>query len=92
MAQHSTSPPAFAASLNSSEKSLPAYDTKGDVKPDLASGELDSASASLAGEETYAFDDSRKLGITSSVFLILNKMIGTGSVYPPSPYPYPHHN
>ena len=30
-------------------------------------------------ENTYAFDDSRKLGITGSVFLILNKMIGTGS-------------
>ena len=30
-------------------------------------------------ENTYAYDDSRKLGITGSVFLILNKMIGTGS-------------
>jgi hypothetical protein len=32
-------------------------------------------------EKTYAYDDSRKLGITGSVFLILNKMIGTGSMY-----------
>lgn len=32
-------------------------------------------------EKTYAYDDSRKLGITGSVFLILNKMIGTGSTY-----------
>lgn len=30
-------------------------------------------------EEVFQFEDSRKLGITSSVFLILNKMIGTGS-------------
>lgn len=32
-------------------------------------------------ENTYAYDDSRKLGVTGSVFLILNKMIGTGSTY-----------
>ena len=30
-------------------------------------------------ENTYAYDDSRKLGVTGAVFLILNKMIGTGS-------------
>jgi len=30
-------------------------------------------------EQKYAFEDSRKLGVTGSVFLILNKMIGTGS-------------
>ena len=35
--------------------------------------------ASVQNENTYAFDDSRKLGVTGSVFLILNKMIGTGS-------------
>ena len=35
---------------------------------------------SLAGEVVYKFDESRKLGITSSIFLILNKMIGTGSM------------
>lgn len=42
--------------------------------------------SSVKAEEVYAFDDSRKLGITSSVFLIINKMIGTGSefsIYPP---------
>jgi hypothetical protein len=32
-------------------------------------------------ENTYAYDDSRKLGVTGAVFLILNKMIGTGSMY-----------
>jgi len=30
-------------------------------------------------DNTYAYDDSRKLGVTGAVFLILNKMIGTGS-------------
>ncbi|PVH93286.1 high-affinity methionine permease-like protein [Periconia macrospinosa] len=35
-------------------------------------------------ENTYAFDDSRKLGVTGSVFLILNKMIGTGIFSTPS--------
>lgn len=41
-----------------------------------------------AEEETgvvnkYTFSEKRKIGITGSVFLILNKMIGTGSM--PSP-------
>ncbi|KAI5777735.1 amino acid/polyamine transporter I [Geopyxis carbonaria] len=35
-------------------------------------------------EQVFAYDDSRKLGITSSVFLILNKMIGTGIFSTPS--------
>lgn len=30
-------------------------------------------------EEIFEIDDSQKLGVTSAVFLILNKMIGTGS-------------
>jgi hypothetical protein len=30
-------------------------------------------------DKTYTYDDSRKLGVTGAVFLILNKMIGTGS-------------
>lgn len=34
---------------------------------------------SVADEQVFQYDDSRKLGIVSSVFLILNKMIGTGS-------------
>ncbi|KAK4465399.1 high-affinity methionine permease [Cladorrhinum samala] len=32
----------------------------------------------------YAYDDSRKLGVTGAVFLILNKMIGTGIFSTPS--------
>lgn len=35
-------------------------------------------------EQTYAFDDSRKIGITGAGFLILNKMIGTGIFSTPS--------
>ena len=29
--------------------------------------------------QTYAYSEDRKIGITGAVFLILNKMIGTGS-------------
>lgn len=29
--------------------------------------------------QKYEFDESRKIGVTGAVFLILNKMIGTGS-------------
>jgi amino acid transporter len=35
-------------------------------------------------EKTYSYTDSRKLGVTGSVFLILNKMIGTGIFSTPS--------
>lgn len=40
----------------------------------------DYGNAVVQEDSTYAYDDSRKLGITGSVFLILNKMIGTGSM------------
>ena len=32
--------------------------------------------------ETYAYSEDRKIGVTGAVFLILNKMIGTGSEQP----------
>lgn len=35
-------------------------------------------------ENKYAYDDSRKMGVTGAVFLILNKMIGTGIFSTPS--------
>ena len=40
--------------------------------------------AAVQEEKTYAYDDDRKLGITGSVFVILNKMIGTGIFSTPS--------
>jgi hypothetical protein len=33
---------------------------------------------SVQNQEVYAYDESRKIGVTGAVFLILNKMIGTG--------------
>lgn len=36
-------------------------------------------SSSVEGAQVFRFAESRKLGVTSSLFLILNKMIGTGS-------------
>jgi hypothetical protein len=38
----------------------------------------------VGDEETYQYDESRKIGITGAVFLILNKMIGTGIFSTPS--------
>lgn len=46
--------------------------------------ELGAEDASVVDENVYHFEESRKLGVTSSVFLILNKMIGTGSQKPSS--------
>lgn len=37
---------------------------------------------SIQDQETYAYDESRKIGVTGAVFLILNKMIGTGGMPP----------
>lgn len=34
---------------------------------------------SVQTDQVYAYDDSQKLGYTGTVFVILNKMIGTGS-------------
>ncbi|EWC44884.1 hypothetical protein DRE_00943 [Drechslerella stenobrocha 248] len=50
-------------------------------------GELpvyDGPDAEVRAEQSYVFDDSRKIGITGAGFLILNKMIGTGIFSTPS--------
>ena len=39
------------------------------------------APSQVGEDHTYSYTDSRKLGVTGSVFLILNKMIGTGSKF-----------
>lgn len=43
-----------------------------DSPPDYASGQVQD-------EQAFKFSESRKIGVTGAVFLILNKMIGTGS-------------
>lgn len=43
------------------------------------SNEAGSTDGAVKTQETYAYDESRKIGVTGAVFLILNKMIGTGS-------------
>ncbi|KIV95112.1 hypothetical protein PV10_02802 [Exophiala mesophila] len=48
------------------------------------SADYDAADASSLEDVTFKFDDSRKLGTTGAVFLILNKMIGTGIFSTPS--------
>ena len=47
----------------------PRYDEEGQV----------SDNASTIDATTYAYTEDRKIGVTGAVFLILNKMIGTGS-------------
>ncbi|KAK7732413.1 hypothetical protein SLS63_005091 [Diaporthe eres] len=43
-----------------------------ETPPDYASGQVQD-------EQAFKFSESRKIGVTGAVFLILNKMIGTGS-------------
>ena len=59
----------------------PDVDKKAKVAEDLGPLPPNYDDGTVQEEKTYAYDDSRKLGITGSVFLILNKMIGTGSMY-----------
>jgi hypothetical protein len=40
---------------------------------------------SVQDDQAYIYDDKQKLGYTATVFVILNKMIGTGSRYMDSP-------
>lgn len=42
-------------------------------------------SSSVITAEEFAYSDDRKIGVTGAVFLILNKMIGTGSMCCPYP-------
>jgi hypothetical protein len=49
----------------------------GDKVHDSADG-IASSDASI-DQQTYAYSEDRKIGITGAAFLILNKMIGTGS-------------
>ncbi|KAL1851095.1 hypothetical protein Daus18300_012642 [Diaporthe australafricana] len=48
-----------------------------DTPPDYASGQVQD-------EQAFKFSESRKIGVTGAVFLILNKMIGTGIFSTPS--------
>lgn len=49
------------------------------VKHASSSTDTDSA----VDGQTFAYSEDRKIGVTGAVFLILNKMIGTGSEYAP---------
>jgi hypothetical protein len=44
-----------------------------------ATGDAPPAYDSETGAQAFAYSEKRKYGVTGAVFLILNKMIGTGS-------------
>ena len=55
-----------------------------DSSPDYAGGQVQD-------EQAFKFSESRKIGVTGAVFLILNKMIGTGSEHSPGRKGSPWH-
>jgi hypothetical protein len=74
--------------LNTKRQADMAVDEKdiahpGDVKAGSSGDEEGRAAApdnsSLIDAEEFAYSEDRRIGITGAVFLILNKMIGTGS-------------
>ena len=62
-------------------------DRKGDTPP-FYEGSNDSEGE--VRTERYEYEESQKVGIFGSAFLILNKMIGTGSKCAPAPLNPPH--
>lgn len=61
--------------------------TASEVEPDSETSPI-SGSSSVENAQVFRFTGSRKLGVTSSLFLILNKMIGTGSQLTAMPSQY----
>lgn len=57
---------------------------KNDSGPPPEYAQPDFANGVVQDENVYQYDESRKIGITGAVFLILNKMIGTGIFSTPS--------
>ncbi|KAL2173178.1 amino acid/polyamine transporter I [Thermothelomyces heterothallicus CBS 202.75] len=57
-------------------------EVKNPIRANAAADDVETGD--IKQEDQYAYDDSRKLGITGAVFLILNKMIGTGIFSTPS--------
>lgn len=54
-----------------------ARETNLETSPDLPGYTDDHVSVQT--DQAFVYDDSQKLGYTGTVFVILNKMIGTGS-------------
>jgi hypothetical protein len=66
----------------SSSEEAPPKGVSDHAREETANGDVQVGE--IQEENKYAYDDSRKLGITGAVFLILNKMIGTGIFSTPS--------
>lgn len=68
--------------------SKPEYDVGHTASPkddiDDRSPPPEFANGVVQDENTYSYSESRKIGVTGAVFLILNKMIGTGIFSTPS--------
>lgn len=64
----------------------PPQDDVKDTEVGVKSGSGDdeghaSDNTSVIDAQQYSYTEDRKIGVTGAVFLILNKMIGTGSTY-----------
>ena len=58
--------------------------TSDDVIKVSESVKVESDKGSVEEDMSFHYDESQKIGITGAVFLILNKMIGTGIFLTPS--------
>ncbi|KAI6782611.1 High-affinity methionine permease-like protein [Emericellopsis cladophorae] len=61
-----------------------AVDINANLPPHAAASDNSGDNGSFVDAQTYAYSEDRKIGVTGAVFLILNKMIGTGIFSTPS--------
>jgi hypothetical protein len=65
----------MSAKHDEESKVARAVDTEDSLTPPNYEG------ASVQDDQAYVYADDQKLGYSATVFVILNKMIGTGSMY-----------
>lgn len=72
--------PAMSTALDPSEETPLLRTMSKDSEHDVVAANHEEDRSIVSEDQVIqAYDESRKIGITGAVFLILNKMIGTGS-------------
>jgi hypothetical protein len=71
----------MASDAKFTDQNAPVTNTKTRASSDEEHVRGSNDESSVIDAQTYAYSEDRKIGVTGAVFLILNKMIGTGSTF-----------
>ncbi|KAK7226991.1 hypothetical protein V2G26_014994 [Clonostachys chloroleuca] len=74
----------MASDAKFTDQNAPVTNTKTRLSSDEEHARGSNDESSVIDAQTYAYSEDRKIGVTGAVFLILNKMIGTGIFSTPS--------